>query len=48
MTDQVAPTPVTVNSNNVIIGLDSIPTYDGLSSIEEFLAVIDETAVLTI
>ena len=47
MADPVAPIPVTVNSNNVIIGLDSIPTYDGLSSIEEFLAVIDETAVLT-
>lgn len=32
--------------NNIIIGLDAVPTYDGLSSVEEFLAVIEETALL--
>lgn len=38
--------PVTITTNNVVIGIDSIPTYDGQSSIEEFLSVIDETALL--
>lgn len=32
--------------NNIVIGLDAVPTYNGLSSIDEFLAVIEETAVL--
>lgn len=38
--------PVTITTNNVVIGIESIPTYDGQSSIEEFLSVIDETALL--
>jgi len=32
--------------NNVLIGIDSIPNFEGHSSIEEFLSIIEETAVL--
>lgn len=32
--------------NNVVIGLDSVPTYDGLSNVDEFIGIIEETATL--
>jgi len=38
--------PTTVMSTNVVIGLDSLPTYDGTTGIEEFLSVVEETGVL--
>ena len=45
VTEEVkANNPVVLN--NVVIGLDAIPTYDGIGSIDEYLAIVEETSLL--
>jgi hypothetical protein len=37
---------VTIVPQKMLIGIDSVPTYDGTSSIEEFLNIVEETGTL--
>lgn len=47
MTDALENVTISpVITNNIVLGIDSISTYDGTSSIEEFLGSIDETALI--
>ena len=47
MDDKKTPAAeMTTQVNNIFIEIDSIPNFEGQSSIEEFLSIIEETAVL--
>ena len=50
MTNDTIPTTstgtMTTMTGNIVIGVDSIPTYDGVSNIDEFLMFIEETSTL--
>ena len=37
---------VTIMPPHMMISVDSVPTYDGTSSIEEFLNIVEETGTL--
>lgn len=41
-----APAIPNIAPGNLVIGIDSLPTYDGTTGINEFLSVIEETSVL--
>lgn len=47
MTDAEEKAPVIQNiTNHIMLGFESVPTFDGAGSVEEFLSFIDETSLI--